>query len=305
MRSVFLCTAFVMASAISSFSQLPATGIWMTNITLSGGKMNVTKPVSISGKNSYNDEPVFSFDGKVILYTSFSDSLGHTEIYKYQSKTKNSVLFTSSAESKHAPAIMPDGKQVSFIVSEASGSKRLWKMPLAGGKAELLLKEKDSIGSYCWMSADSVALQVLTSPPSLQAASLSTGIAKVVASNISSCIKRMPSQSPVPGKWESCWIFIEKTKESDHTMESFIYGKKSKLTVMPVCPDCNMLEGAENFCISKAGIFSASGSKIFIFDAESNSAWREIADLSKYGIKNITRITFSPDEKKLLIVSEK
>ena len=204
MRSIFLFASFVIVSAQYAFAQLPQTNIFLTNVTFNLGNMTVTKPVNISGKNSYSDDPAFSPDGKVILYTSYSDSLGHTEIYKYQLKTKTSALFTSSADSKRMPAMMPDGKNVSFIVSEQPAHHRLWKMPLTGGTPEIILKDKDSIGSYCWMSPDSVALQVLSNPASLQAASISTGAAKTVATNVRACIKRMPAQGPVPGKWENC-----------------------------------------------------------------------------------------------------
>lgn len=267
--------------------------------------MTVTKPVSISGKNAYNDEPVFSPDGKNILFTSHSDSLGHTEIYKYQMKTKTSALFTASADAKRAPAIMPDGKNVSFIVSQDGVHQRLWKMPLAGGTPELVLKERDSIGNYCWMSNDSVALQILTSPPSLHGASISTGAARLVASNVSSCIRRMPANLPVLGKWEDVWIFIEKSKDNVRTLKSFVYGKKGKLIVMQLCPNCEMLERSDNFCLIRAGIFTARDSKIYILDDGAAEGWSEVADLAKYGIKNIKYITFSPDEKRLLVVSTK
>lgn len=305
MKKPLLLFLGVVAMSLCAYAQLPQSDIWITNITLSAGKMTVTKPVTISGKNAYNDEPVFSPDGKYILYTSHSDSLGHTEIYKYQTKTKTSALFTSSAESKHAPAIMPDGKNVSFIVTDGENHHRLWKMPLSGGAPEPILKEKDSIGSYCWMSADSVVMQILTSPPSLQAASISTGSSKLVAQNVGSCIRRMPAPGPMPGKWEDVWIFVEKTKENNRTLKSFMHGKKSKLVVMPLCPSCDMMEGSENFAMIRAGIFSSKGSKIFILDDGSSTGWTEVIDLSKYGIKNIKYFTFSPDEKRLLIVNAK
>lgn len=305
MKRFLVLVTHIIATALCSLAQDSPTDIWMMNVTLSGGKMTVTKPVSISGKNTYNDEPVFSPDGKLIFYTSHSDSLGHTEIYKYQAKTKTSALFTASPERKHAPAIMPDGKTLSFIVSEGDAHHRLWKMPLIGGTPEPLLKDKDSIGAYCWMTGDSVALQVLTSPPSLVAANISTGATKLVAQNAGRCIKRMPANVPTPGKWEDVWIFTEKSRDNVRTLKSFVYGKKGKLMVIPLCPNCDMMEGTEQFSVIRAGIFSANGPKIFIMDNGSATGWTEVADLSKYGIKNIRSLTFSPDEKKLLIVSAK
>ncbi len=305
MKYALTCVACLLVTAFYSFAQLPATEIWMSNVTIAGGKMNFTKPVLISGKNAYNDEPVFSPDAKFIFYTSHSDSLGHTEIYKYQMKTKTSALFTSSADAKHAPLMMPDGKNVSFIVAEGGEHHRLWKMPVVGGNSEPIMKEKDSIGNYCWMSGDSVALQILSSPPSLQAASTGTGVSKVVAHDVGYTIKRMPANLPMPGKWEDCWIFSGKSKEGDHVFQSFVYGKKGKLTVMPLCPGCSLMPGADNFTLIRNGFFSAKGSKIYLIDDGSAEGWTEVADLSKYGIKNIKSITFSTDEKKILIVSVK
>lgn len=303
MKKLFLTPLFLFS--ILGFSQQKASDIWMMNITMAAGKMNAAKPVSISGKNSYSDEPAFSPDGKFIFFTSHSDSFGHTEIYKYQMKTKTAALFTASAEDKRTPAIMPGGKYVSYIVNEEGSHSRLWRMPVAGGTAEPIMKEKDSIGNYCWMTGDSIAMQILSSPPSLQAASTSTGISKTVAQNVGNCIRRMPTNGPVPGKWDDIWIFSEKTRDNVRTLKSIVYGKKGKVTVMPLCPSCNMMEGTENFTLIRGGIYIPKGSKIFRMDDASAEGWTEVADLAKYGIKNITFITFSPDEKKLVVVSDK
>ena len=45
--------------------------------------------------------------------------------------------------------------------------------------------------------------------------------------------------------------------------------------------------------------------KLYQYELSRNSGWTEIADLSKYGLNKISRITVSPKKDKVAIVVEK
>jgi hypothetical protein len=55
--------------------------------------------------------------------------------------------------------------------------------------------------------------------------------------------------------------------------------------------------------MSDGSLLIGSGHKLFRFDEKSDKTWQEIADLSSFGIKDITRMAVSPDGKYLALVS--
>tara|TARA_B110000503_G_C7155613_1_gene417192 strand:- start:3046 stop:3339 length:294 start_codon:yes stop_codon:yes gene_type:complete len=74
------------------------------------------------------------------------------------------------------------------------------------------------------------------------------------------------------------------------TMESFF------VCQLPVgIQDCTWLNDSQ--------ILIGSGSKLYIYDTFLNSDWKEVANLSEYNIKNITRLAVSPDEGRLSLVA--
>ena len=61
---------------------------------------------------------------------------------------------------------------------------------------------------------------------------------------------------------------------------------------------------SEDFVLSKEGTyFIADGHKLYFFNPAHHSSWREMADLSIYGIRKVSRLAISKDSKQMAIVS--
>ena len=62
-----------------------------------------------------------------------------------------------------------------------------------------------------------------------------------------------------------------------------------------------VIKGSEDYCWTPQGeILMGSGSKLFLWKA--GKEWKEIADFSSRDINGITRLSVSPDGKKLALV---
>ena len=68
---------------------------------------------------------------------------------------------------------------------------------------------------------------------------------------------------------------------------------------------CQLPIGIQDYAwLNDSQIIIGSGNKIFLYDTFSNEEWKQVADLSDYKIKDITRLAVSPDGTKLALVAE-
>ena len=65
------------------------------------------------------------------------------------------------------------------------------------------------------------------------------------------------------------------------------------------------LEGSEDFIVLEDGTYlMAKGPKIYSYKSKVDSDWKQVADLSNYGIRDITRIAFN-GQQTLVVVDKK
>lgn len=290
---VFLFCFFL---SISVKAQLPNTDIWLLDYSASKDSETLKNPVNITNRDGYDNQPVFSPGGGYILYTSIRGDK-QADIYKYCIKTKKTGRFTKTATSEYSPTYMPDGKSISVVMVEKDSTQRLWKFPIKGGKPSLILDRVDSIGYHTWINKDTLALFVLTQPFSLQIADKKAQNPVTVSTNIGRCFKLVPNQNALMfvNKTDNGWFF--KT----------LHLKDLKILSDVMNEDIPTIEGSEDFIFTKSGLMMCKGAKIFSYSPVNgqNASWHEIADLSSFGINNITRIAISNDTKRIAIASAK
>jgi hypothetical protein len=87
--------------------------------------------------------------------------------------------------------------------------------------------------------------------------------------------------------------------KNGHFFSVFEYSMKKKVSYIK-----GMIE-SEDFCFYKNEFWSCSDNTIVSGFMNAKTGATEVLDLEKYGIKKPSRITVSPDEKKLAVVSSK
>jgi hypothetical protein len=60
----------------------------------------------------------------------------------------------------------------------------------------------------------------------------------------------------------------------------------------------------DHIWLDDARLLLGSGNKLYLYDPYRDDKWLEVADFTKNGVKNITRMAISPDRKHLALVAE-
>ena len=283
-----LLLAYCLLSTAYCFAQLPDCDIFLLDIKDSAGNVSFHNPVNITNRKGYDNQPAFSPDGKYLFYTSQRDSNGQTDIFKYDLKTKTVSQFTKTATSEYSPTFTPDGKFISVVMVEKDSAQRVWKFPLAGGEPVCLSKNMDSVGYHAWISKELMAVDVLTKPGfTLQVFNVTLQKPIIVADSIGRCMRM---------KGGKLWF----TTQSGHFWNVYEYWAESKVKTV--------LQGiieSEDYCFYKKDVWSISDNTIIAGFMNTNAGAQEIVDLSAFGITKPTRISLSPDGKRLAVVSNK
>jgi len=280
---------FTGVAHVASQTALPATDIYLADIKMKSGRVEVGKPSKMTEWAGYDNQPIFLPDGKSLFYTSIRDH-GQADIYRYDIAGNSLANVTQTYESEYSATVTPDGKFFSVIRVERDSTQRLWKFPLAGGEASLVLEKVKPVGYQAWGDANTAALFVLGNPPTLQIADVRTGNAEVVAQNIGRSLHKIPKQEAIS--------FVHKFGENEWLIKRLDLKTRTISTLVKTLP------GSEDYAWTPQGILlMGQDSKLFQCDPKKNGEWQEIADFAIAGLKSITRLAVSPKGEKLAMVA--
>ena len=279
---------------------------------------NFTEPLLLTyyNKGGYNNHPSF-FDNNR-LYVS-SQELGQTQpdLYMLDLRTQTKYRVTQTPEGEFSPDLMPTRYQFSAIRQEISGRDtllRLWQFPtdrLSNGKP--IFKYLNGIGYYEWLNSKQVAVFMVDNPNVLAIANTDTDNLEPVSTGVGRCFKKLSNGNLAfvkKNEFDNDWAIMEKKLASSSRSR---YGRsrydRNRETIDDESEDetiakiIETLPGSEDFEVMRDGTFLMGlGSRIFKFNRYRDDDWVEIADLKYFGIRNITRLALSSDNK-LAVVS--
>jgi hypothetical protein len=287
---LFILFTFTITALGQTPRGVPSTDIFLVDLTSSKGQLTVGQPRNITKRAGYDNQPMFSADGKSLLYTSIRED-NQADIFQYDLAKGSSQQITNTKESEYSPTIMPGGKSLSVIRVEADNTQRLWSFPFDGIQPSLILQDIKPVGYHLWIDEHTLMLFVLGQPPTLQLADTRTGKAEKLADNPGRTLLRIPNQQKVS--------FLHKVSDTEWLIKSFDLKTRQMATLIKTLP------GKEYFCWTPQGaLLMAKDAKLYKWDAKKDSQWQEIADLSAFGLKDITRLAVSPKGDKLALVAE-
>jgi dipeptidyl aminopeptidase/acylaminoacyl peptidase len=272
-------------------AQAPAgTDIWLADLAIRGGRLEVGAPVNITDRDGYDNQPAFTPDGRAVLYTSIRED-GQADIYRYDIATRAHERVTRTPESEYSPTPLPDGSGFSVIRVEADSTQRLWRFAADGSGAALVLEAVRPVGYHAWGDDAAVALFVLGDPPTLRIADARSGRVDVVASDIGRSLHRIPGRREIS--------FLHRVAGGERWIEAVDLATRE---VRPLAPP---LDGSEDYAWTPDGtLLMGQGSRLFRWDADARE-WRLVADLATAGVRGITRIAVSPRGDRLAIVGDR
>ena len=175
---------------------------------------------------------------------------------------------------------------------EADSTQRLWKFPIAGGKPLLVLERIKPVGYHVWLDPNTLALFVLGKPNTLQIVDVHTEKAEVIAENIGRATRLIPRQNKLS--------FVHKVSDQEWLIKTFDLGTRQIDSLIKTLP------GTEEYAWTPSGVLlAAKDAKLFAWKAGTDKDWREVCDLSRAGLKGITRIAISNDGHRLAIVAHR
>ncbi|PYO34735.1 MAG: hypothetical protein DMD74_09770 [Gemmatimonadetes bacterium] len=277
--------------AMQAAAAPPATDIYLADLRVVDGRVQVGTPVNVTARPGYDNQPFFLPDGGAFLYTSIrADS--QADIYRYDLRTATSVRLTATRESEYSPTPLPDGSGFSAVRVEADSTQRLWAFDWDGARPRLVLDSIKPVGYHAWGDARTVALFVLGSPPTLQIADPRTPGARgeIVARDIGRSLQRAPGREAI--------AFVQR----DSALGAWI--KEVDLRTRAVTPLVRAVDGADFFTWTPGGIvLMARGTKLYQWNPRRGAAWEAVADFAAAGLTNVTRLAVSPSGDRLALVA--
>lgn len=296
LKTLFFCL-FSMA--------LSAQGPTNTNIYLFDLGVNaqrnyeVTNPRFLTNFNKYgyNNQPTFLKNDLMMITVQFP-SEKQTDLYKLDLRNKIKTRFTATAESEYSPQLMPgvvgQPKQISCVRVSADGNaiQNLWQYPYdQSGDGNVMVPTINPIGYYAWSSINKLAAFIVGEPHSLVSVDRRNDETVAVTERIGRCLQAFSNGDVA---------FVHKVNDRTWLLKRLNMAtfQPELITAIPV--------GVEDFVILTNGtIIMGNGSQLFKFNRLIDVEWKAFQDLSKFGIKKITRMAVSPHNGRIAIVSEK
>jgi hypothetical protein len=279
---------------VNTYAQLPDTDIWLLDLHLNKDSMSVTKPENVTARKGYDNQPAFSPGGDYILYTSIRDEK-QSDIFKYGLKSKQTTQFCNTPTSEYSATFMPDGKNISVVMVDMDSVQGLWKFPKEGGKAELVLKETDSIGYHCWIDERSLALVMITEPLSVATVRSTSGKFETAEQESFQLFEKSAGRCLLADQRGGFYY----TTPSGNQLQ-VRNSKEPKKNIM------SLPEGVQDYAVLRSGkrtlLFYAEGAVLHAVDIDKGKEiWQK--DLSTVNIHSITRIAINKKGDKIALVS--
>ncbi|RZL34331.1 MAG: hypothetical protein EOP00_31795 [Pedobacter sp.] len=310
MKKLFLLLIyfFVFAYVATAQNALPNTDIFICDVSLKNGKYSFTSLKNITNREGYDNQPSF-IDNNTIIYTSIREDK-QADIYKYDLKTGKITQVTKTPEDEYSPTLMPDGKHISTVRVEADSTQCLWKFPLANpNDFSLILPDVKGVGYHCWMKENELGLFILGEPYTFQLAAVNPKVnneynVNIIDSFIGRSIQKVNYNTIAytskhnPNSWCIIALSYAFATSSDNYWGKAGFGRKypSDVYILP--------EGSEDFIYGHDKAYWVNnGNKLLRFDPIKDKDWKAVFDFKGTPAENFYRIAFSPDGKKLALVS--
>ena len=289
MRRFGVVAGLAMAAASVLVAQAPATEIYLAPFSEAGAKVTVGRAANITNNPGYDNQPQFLADSSGILFSSNRDG-AQSDVYRYDIALKKIVQVTATSDNENSPTLTPDGRTFTTVRGSA---QRLWRYTLDGEDAGLAWTHQGLIGYHVWVSPTQLATFILGAqrqPATLQLLDMRSGASTVIESSIGRSLLMRPGRGTVS--------FVHKPQGAPWQIKELDPVTRTVTALTPT------LEGSEDLAWTPAGsVVMGQKSKLFLWRPAA-AGWTEIADLTKQGVGNITRLTVSPDGKWIAVVGQ-
>jgi hypothetical protein len=268
----------------------PNTDVFLIDINFNSIGIEVSNFTNISNQEGYDNQPSFDFDD-FVLYAR--NNKGQTDIYQYHITNKtNTLLNKTTSGGEFSPQRIPNNFDVAAVRLDITGLQRLYNYNEKTGESEILIEDLQ-VAYFAFYDSNTIVSSVIDGDGGLNlvVSNLSTKTNNTIVQKVGRSIHKVPHSKHMS------YTSINEENNNDvymldmKTLESFF------VCQLPIdINDFAWLDGDR--------MIIGSGSKIFVYEMFGSQEWEELIDLTKYNVKNITRLTVHPSGKKIAFVAE-
>tara|TARA_B100000809_G_C15139594_1_gene532516 strand:+ start:6146 stop:7036 length:891 start_codon:yes stop_codon:yes gene_type:complete len=268
----------------------PNTEVFVMDLKFSENDFNIESFKNISNNPGYDSQPFF-IDNEQIVYAR--TYYNQTDIAKYHLKNESQInLSETKIGGEYSPQKIPNSNYYAAVRLDTTGLQRLYKYD-SDSKQYSLLFGNLQVAYFSFYDQNRLLTSVLSGAnldlvySDISKKSNDTLLVKVGRSihKVPNTINTM-SYTSVNDEGNMDIYQLDIT-----TLESFFVSQ------LPIGIQ-------DHIWLNEATLLIGSLDKLFLLDLFGNGDWKLVADLSKYNIKDITRLAISPDGSKLAMVAE-
>ncbi|MFD1316063.1 hypothetical protein [Namhaeicola litoreus] len=277
---------FMSLFVASIFSQ-EASEIYLFELVQTETSYELNNPINISNNPGYDNQPAFTLDGESVLFTSFRDN--QADIALYDIKLDFRKWLTDTPENEVSPLPYPDKKKwFTAAKSDSIGHQKVFQYTFKQKPPKPLFTENEIV-YYDWYDKSAMICFIAGDTDALFIKNFKYDILYPIQQNIGRSFQRIPGTDLIG--------FINYNHEVPEIYR--VHPKTNKLEYI-----VDALEGSEDLAFTNnRTIFMAKGNQIFKFRPEQDKDWMPVKINSDIGLKNITRLTISPDGTKMAVVA--
>lgn len=288
--TLFLLLQFQTAQAQGGFD------LWVLDTQGKGKKMKVlTKTAKpLTNRPEYDNQPNFINEYQLVF--SAADDKGNHDIIVYNFNTDKFTNLSKTADrSEFSPTLTDCGQYVSAVVMEPDSTQRLWLYPTNFGEPELLYDDIAPVGYYDWY--DNKAAMFILGQPNRLVYAMGKGNLVEIDNQIGRSIKRRPKTSQIG------YLSMKSPKETLAGLELpirifDIESRESQVLGFGLAGSLDFIWLDQNY------LLMAQGNGIYR-KKTSDSEWEFLGKIESDTHQNITRMAYSPDLNKLVVVMQR
>ena len=269
------------------------TDVWVAPLSEIGSRLSVGRPVNVTNRAGYDNQPAFTRDGSQVLFTSVRDD-AQADIWRVSVTGGAHTRVTTTTESEYSATPIPGGEGISVIRVERDSTQRLWRFADDGGSPSLVLHALRPVGYHVWIGPATLGTFVLggplnmaNSPPNaLVLVDARTERADTLARGIGRALARVPGRD--------AFTFVQEEADTNWISEVDVRtGAVRRLVAAPPRADYHVWTVGGQ-------LITAVGSRLLV---RVEGRWDVLADFAPLGVKGISRLALSPAGDRIAFVA--
>ena len=292
MRALAHAMTLLCVAAASAAAQGAGPDIYLAPITRVRDSIVIGKATNTTHRPGYDNQPSFLPNSRGILYTVVGAD-AQADIWRYDIAERRTSRLTSTPESEYSAAVMPGGRRMSVIRVEADSTQRLWSFDLDGTNPQLVLSALKPVGYHAWLTPSRLATFVLGTPATLHVIDSDGGHDEIRARDIGRALQRIPGRDAFSyaqrDSAKALWIM---TQTASSELATMLVKAPADNEYHAWTPDGVLLSVTNGMLVRWNRALDAT------------TGWMPVSDLSRAGVKNVSRLAVSPDGRWLAFVAE-